>query len=86
MKLSCSYKEQLSKITEVDYLNALPAEIFNDLSLEEIDAIRQTEATLAIEKLKVNEEWISEIKCLIKGEISRERFQKKIMEKYQMQK
>ncbi len=84
MKLS--YKEQLSKITEVDYLNSLPAEIFNDLSLEEIDAIRQTEATLAIEKLKVNEEWIFEIKCLIKGEISRERFQKKIMEKYQMQK
>lgn len=58
--------------------------ICNDLSSEEIDAIRQTEATLAIEQLQLNKEGISEIKCLVKGEISREEFQKKLKEKYQM--
>ncbi len=57
--------------------------ISNDLSPDLIDAIRQTKATLAIEKLYLNEEGVSEIERLVKGDISREEFQKKLKEKYQ---
>lgn len=56
--------------------------ISNDLSTEEIDAIRQTKATLAIEKMELDSEGISEIGRLVKGEISREEFQKALVEKY----
>ncbi len=48
------------------------------MSPVEIDAIRQTKATLEIEQLQLNEEGISEIGRLVKGEISREDFQKKL--------
>ncbi len=54
--------------------------ISNDLSPVEIDAIRQTKATLAIEQLQLNEEGISEIESLVKGDISREEFQRKLKE------
>ena len=57
--------------------------ISNDLSPVEIDAIRQTKATLAIEQLQLNEEGLSEIESLVKGDISREEFQRKLKEKYQ---
>ena len=57
--------------------------ISNDLSPVEIDAIRQTTATLAIEQLPLDKEGISEIESLVKGEISREEFQRKLKEKYQ---
>ncbi|MCR5652153.1 MAG: hypothetical protein K6F86_13345 [Lachnospiraceae bacterium] len=56
--------------------------ISNDLSSAEIDAIRQTKATLAIEQLKLSEDGISEIGKLVKGDISREEFQQKLKEKY----
>ena len=58
--------------------------ISNDLSPTEIDAIRQTKATLAIEELEINEEGISELEKLVKGDMSREEFQQKLKEKYQI--
>ena len=58
--------------------------ISNDLSPVEIDAIRQTKATLEIEELQLNDDGLSEIGKLVKGEISREEFQKKLKEKYQV--
>ena len=42
--------------------------ISNDLSSAEIDAIRQTKATLAIEELQINEDGISELEKLVKGD------------------
>ena len=57
--------------------------IRNDLTPSEIDVIRQTKATLAIEQMQLSDEGISEIERLVKGEISREGFQKKLREKYQ---
>ena len=58
--------------------------ISNDLSPVEIDAIRQTKATLEIEELQLSDDGISEVGKLVKGEISREEFQKKLKEKYQV--
>ena len=76
--------------TPPDYLVSLISRVMkydgyirNELSTIEIDAIRQTKATLEIEQLQLNEEGISEISRLVKGEISREDFQKKLKEKYQ---
>ena len=60
--------------------------ISNDLTPVEIDAIRQTKSTLAIEQLQLNEEGISEIESLVKGDISREEFQRKLKEKYRSNK
>lgn len=76
--------------TPPNYLVALISRVMkndgyinNDLSTTEIDAIRQTSATLAIEGLHLNENGISEIEKLVKGKISREEFQMKLKEKYQ---
>ena len=49
----------------------------------EIDAVRQTQATLALEELQLNQNGISEISRLVKGEITREEFQRGLKEKYQ---
>ena len=56
--------------------------ISNDLSTEGIDAIRQTQATLLIEQLILDKNGISSIEKLVKGELTREQFQKRIREKY----
>ena len=56
--------------------------IRNDLSPVEIDAIRQTKATLAIEQLEIDETGITEIKKLVKGEVSREEFQERLQKLY----
>lgn len=76
--------------TPPNYLVALISRVMkndgyinNDLSPAEIDAIRQTRATLAIEGLHLDENGISEIEKLVKGKISREEFQMKLKEKYQ---
>lgn len=76
--------------TPPNYLVALISRVMkndgyinNDLSTAEIDAIRQTRATLAIEGLHLDENGISEIEKLVKGKISREEFQMKLKEKYQ---
>ena len=58
-------------------------DISNDLSPLEIDAVRQTQATLALEELQLNQNGISEISRLVKGEITREEFQRGLKEKYQ---
>lgn len=68
-----TYLQALSRCPQYPY----------DLSPVEIDAIRQTKATLAIEQLQLNEEGLSEIESLVKGDISREEFQRKLKEKYQ---
>ena len=56
--------------------------ISNDLTPAEIDAVRQTKATLAIEELQISEEGISELEKLVKGDMSREEFQQKLKVKY----
>ena len=56
--------------------------IANDLTPAEIDAVRQTQATLSIEQLSLSEEGVSEIEKLVKGEVTREEFQKALKEKY----
>lgn len=77
--------------TPPNYLIALISRVMKndgyintDLSPAEIDAIRQTKATLAIEELQINEEGISELEKLVKGDMSREEFQQKLKEKYQI--
>ncbi len=52
--------------------------ISKELSPTEIDAIRQTQATLAFEQMHLSEDGISDIKKLVKGDISREEFQMKL--------
>lgn len=52
------------------------------LSPEEIDAVRQTQATLSIERLTLDQEGISEISKLVRGEITREQYQNNLRGKY----
>ena len=85
-----NYTEKMRKNQGVELVLALISRVMkndgyisNDLSPVEIDAIRQTKATLAIEQLQLNEEGLSEIESLVKGDISREEFQRKLKEKYQ---
>lgn len=70
-------------ITDIEAIIERTKDQCDDLSPVEIDAIRQTKATLAIEQLQLNEEGLSEIESLVKGDISREEFQRKLKEKYQ---
>lgn len=77
--------------TPPNYLIALISRVMkndgyirNDLSPAEIDAIRQTKATLAIEELQINEDGLSELEKLVKGDMSREEFQQKLKEKYKI--
>ena len=58
--------------------------ISSDLTPVEVDAIRQTQATLAIEKLYLDKDGISELKKLVHGDISREDYQMSLKEKYQV--
>ena len=56
--------------------------IKNELTPVEIDAIRQTQATLSIENMHLNEKGVLEIEKLVRGEISREDYQRELKEKY----
>ena len=58
--------------------------IRNELTPAEIDVIRQTQATLAIEHMQLDEDGVSEIRKLILGELTREAYQKRLKEKYQV--
>ena len=49
--------------------------IKNELSPAEIDAIRQTRATLSLEQMRMDECDILEIKKLVAGQITREEYQ-----------
>ena len=57
--------------------------IHNDLTPAQVDAIRQTQATLSLENLPLTEEGVSEITRMLKGEITREEFQQQLKERYQ---
>ena len=56
--------------------------ISRDLTPQEIDVIRQTQATLALEGLKLDGEGVIEIGKLVRGEITREDYQRQLREKY----
>jgi len=54
--------------------------IREELTPAEVDIIRQTQATLALEQLSFNEQDFSEISKLVQGKISREEFQNRLKE------
>ena len=56
--------------------------IKNALSPQQIDTIRQTEATLAIENLTLEEKDVFELEKMVKGEITREEYQERLKENY----
>ncbi len=56
--------------------------IRRDLTPQEIDAIRQTQATLALEGLRLDEDGIKDITKLIKGELTREEYQRQLRDQY----
>lgn len=56
--------------------------IGNELTPAEIDAIRQTQATLSLEQMYFDPEDISKIKEIVRGDISREEYQNRLKEKY----
>ena len=56
--------------------------ISNDLTPTEIDALRQTQATLSLEVMRLTEDGISDIKKLVQGDISREEYQSRLKENY----
>lgn len=58
--------------------------ISSDLTSIEVDAIRQTQATLAIEGLYLDGDGINELKKLVHGGTSREGYQRRLKEKYQV--
>jgi transcriptional regulator with XRE-family HTH domain len=72
-----------------DYLVSLISRVMrsdgyiqNELRPEQIDAIRQMQATLAIEDLLLSDSEISGIADVVTGTISREEFQRKLKENY----
>lgn len=56
--------------------------IRKELTSAEVDVIRQTQATLALEQFTLETQELSEISKLVQGEITREEFQKRLKEKY----
>ena len=52
--------------------------ISNELTPAEVDAIRQTQATLELEQLKLEAQDISEIAKLVQGKVTREEFQRRL--------
>ncbi|MCR5475995.1 MAG: antitoxin VbhA family protein [Lachnospiraceae bacterium] len=50
----------------------------NELTPQEIDIVRQTQATLAIEQLSLKPDGVGEIVRLVSGELTREDFQQKV--------
>ena len=57
--------------------------LHTDLSTEQIDMIRQTQATLAIENMTLTERGLEQLQLLVKGSITREEYQKGLKERYQ---
>lgn len=56
--------------------------IATDLSPEDVDAIRQTQATLALEGLSLTERSLSDMKDLARGLITREQYQENLRQRY----
>ena len=76
--------------TPPDYLVALISRVMRydgyirrELTPMEIDAIRQTQATLNLEGMSLGTEAIAAIRGLVRDEISREDFQRRLKELYQ---
>ena len=57
--------------------------LHTDLSTEQIDMIRQTQAGLAIENMALTEHGLEQLQLLVKGSITREEYQKELKERYQ---
>ncbi len=77
------------KTTPPDYVTSLISRVMkNDGYIEEeyttaqIDMLRQTQATLAIENLGIGKAGVNAIGKMLKGEISREEYQKMLKENY----
>ncbi|MBR1892572.1 MAG: helix-turn-helix domain-containing protein [Lachnospiraceae bacterium] len=75
--------------TPPDYVTALISRVMKsdgyieeELTPAQIDVLRQTQATLAIENLKMSTAGIEEIGRMLKGEISREEYQMALKERY----
>ena len=58
--------------------------INNELSPIEIDAIRQTQATLSLEQMYLDSKDITKLKEIVRGDITREEYQNSLKEKYQV--
>lgn len=56
--------------------------IKNELTPEEVDVLRQMQATLSIEGLFLTESEVMDIASMIRGEISREAYQQRLKENY----
>lgn len=56
--------------------------IRNELTSEQIDALRQTQATLAIEGLSLSESEVSDIADVVTGKVQREEYQRRLKENY----
>ena len=56
--------------------------IEEELTSAQIDALRQIQATLEIENMKLSKFGIEEMAKMLKGEISREEYQKELKERY----
>ena len=66
----------ITRVMEKDgYIN-------RNLSSEQIDAIRQTRATLALENLNLSDIAIENLQKMAKGEISREDYQNDLKKRY----
>ncbi len=77
------------KSTPPAYVTALISRVMKadgyieeELTSAQIDALRQTQATLAIENMKLSKSGIEEMAKMLKGEISREEYQKALKERY----
>ena len=75
--------------TPPDYLIALISRVMksdgyisNELTPAEVDAIRQTQANLAIEQIYLDDNGLNNLKSLVKGDITLEDYQKNIRERY----
>ena len=58
--------------------------IKKELTPADVDIIRQTRATLALEEFDLEAQDLSKISELLLGEVTREEFQRRLKEKYQV--
>ena len=56
--------------------------IKSDLTPEQADAIRQTQATLALEGMALTSQGLTDIQSMLRGEISREQYQNALKNRY----
>lgn len=88
-KESPIWKPILSVSAPPNYLVSLISRVMkadgyikNELTPEEVDVLRQMQATLSIEGLFLTETEVMDIASMIRGEISREAYQQRLKENY----